>query len=90
MTRSQIGATQPTERPKKPNPRRGLRAKTKISKCLTQLQRRRGASIAELGKTTGWQPHSIRAALSGLRKRGHQIDRSKDERGVTRYTVTAP
>ncbi len=89
MTRSANGAAKPTEQPNKSNPRRGSRTKTKISKCLAQLQRRRGASIAELGKTTGWQPHSIRAALSGLRKRGHQIDRTKDDRGVTRYYVTA-
>ncbi len=90
MTRSTTEATQPTMRPSNPNPRRGKRAKTKISKCLAQLQRRRGASVEELGKTTGWQPHSIRAALSGLRKRGHQIVRSKDDRGVTRYSITAP
>ncbi len=90
MTRSATGATKLTERPNKPHSRRGSRAKTKTSKCLAQLQRRRGASIADLGKMTGWQPHSIRAALSGLRKQGHQIGRSKDDRGVTRYTITAP
>lgn len=90
MTRSTTGTTKATERPKKPRRRERPSAKTKTAKCLAQLQRRQGASIAELMKTMGWQAHSIRAALSGLRKQGHQISRSKNDRGVTRYYITPP
>ncbi|MGJ8583434.1 MAG: DUF3489 domain-containing protein [Marinosulfonomonas sp.] len=32
-----------------------------------------------LQSATGWQPHSVRAALSGLRKAGYTIDRSDPE-----------
>ena len=32
-----------------------------------------GASLGELEKATGWQPHTVRAALSRLRKRGMTI-----------------
>ena len=60
---------------------------TKIETFLKQLRRPNGASIAQLQKTTGWQPHSVRAALTGLRKKGHNIERDKDTKGVTRYRV---
>ncbi len=60
---------------------------TKIEMILKQLCRPNGASIAQLQKATGWQPHSVRAALTGLRKKGHNIERDKDAKGVTRYRV---
>ena len=42
------------------------------------LGRPRGATIAHLQKTLGWQPHTVRAAISCLRKSGTEItlDRS--------------
>ncbi|MCY4495917.1 MAG: DUF3489 domain-containing protein [Rhodospirillaceae bacterium] len=62
---------------------------TRIDAVLKLLRRANGASIAELRKATGWQPHSVRAALTGLRKRDVEIVRSKDQAGTTRYTVKA-
>ena len=60
---------------------------TKIDTILKQLCRPNGASIAQLQKTTDWQPHSLRAALTGLRMKGHNIERDKDAKGVTRYCI---
>ena len=38
-------------------------------------------------KATGWLPHTTRAALTGLKKKGHTIQR--DKRGdVTCYRIT--
>jgi hypothetical protein len=34
-----------------------------------------GATLEAICKATGWQPHSARAALSGLRKAGATIER---------------
>ena len=34
-----------------------------------------GASIPDLMKATGWQSHTVRAAMTSLRKRGFQIER---------------
>jgi hypothetical protein len=34
-----------------------------------------GASVPDLMKATGWQSHTVRAAMTGLRKRGFQIER---------------
>ena len=42
----------------------------------------------ELTTATGWQPHSIRATLTGLRKTGQEVARSKDDVGMTRYRLT--
>ncbi len=60
---------------------------TKIETILKQLRRPNGASIAQLQKSTDWQPHSVRAALTGLRKKEHNIERDKDTKGVTRYHI---
>ena len=60
---------------------------TKIETILKQLSRPNGASIAHLQKTVGWQPHSLRAALTGLRKKGHALERGRDAKGVTRYSI---
>ena len=49
-----------------------------------------GASIAEIGDATGWQPHSCRAFLTGLKKKGRVIERSKRKDGVTIYRVIKP
>ena len=60
---------------------------TKTSSVLRLLRRSNGASIADLQKATGWQPHSVRSALTGLRKKGHAVQRSKDPKGIAIYNV---
>ena len=59
---------------------------TKIDTVCKLLSRPTGASIAQLQKTTGWQPHSVRAALTRLRQKGHAIERRNDPAG-TRYRI---
>jgi hypothetical protein len=41
---------------------------TKAERVLALLRRSKGATIAELTKSTGWQAHSIRGFLSGTLK----------------------
>lgn len=43
---------------------------TKSSAVIKLLSRTKGATLAEIGTATGWQPHSCRAFLTGLRKKG--------------------
>jgi uncharacterized protein DUF3489 len=59
------------------------RSGTKIAAVIAVLQRSDGASLAELVAATGWMPHTMRAALTGLRKRGYAIviDRTGKRRG---------
>ena len=60
---------------------------TKMSGVLRLLCRSNDASIADLQKATGWQPHSVRSALTGLRKKSHAVQRSKDPKGIAIYSV---
>jgi hypothetical protein len=52
---------------------------TKIAKVQALLERPQGARLDAICKATGWQPHSVRAALSGLRKAGHAIERTSGD-----------
>ena len=58
---------------------------TKTDAVLKLLGRQQGATVAQLQQATGWQPHSVRAALTGLRKQDHGIRREQSEKGVTVY-----
>jgi DNA-binding transcriptional regulator PaaX len=49
---------------------------TKVDILKKLLSRKAGADLAALQAATGWQAHSVRAALSGLRKAGYIIERS--------------
>jgi Protein of unknown function (DUF3489) len=62
---------------------------SKKGSILGLLQRPQGAAIKELTEATGWQSHSVRAALTGFRKEGRELVRSKDEAGTTRYSLSA-
>ncbi|MGE0652274.1 MAG: DUF3489 domain-containing protein [Alphaproteobacteria bacterium] len=61
----------------------------KVQKILTLLQRSEGARLAELEKVTGWQPHSVRAALTGLRKRGVEVTRERKDEVTTYFANVA-
>ena len=61
---------------------------SKTSAVLALLQREDGAFVSELIELTGWLPHTTRAALTGLRKKGHIIERSK-RNDETCYRIAA-
>ena len=44
--------------------------RSKKAAIISLLQRPDGAALGDLTAATGWQVHSVRAALTGLRKRG--------------------
>jgi hypothetical protein len=58
----------------------------KIETVLALLQREQGATLAELVDATGWLSHTMRAALTGLRKKGHVIDKAMRD-GATCYVI---
>lgn len=47
-----------------------------------------GASLTAIVEATGWLQHTARAALSGLRKKGHAIEKFKID-GETCYAIKA-
>jgi hypothetical protein len=65
------------------------RAKTKGAKLVTLLSSQKGATIDALVKKLGWQAHTVRAAMTGLRKRGYAVERDKRADGTTVYRITS-
>jgi hypothetical protein len=62
---------------------------SKKAAILSLLQQPDGAAIADLTAATGWQVHSVRAALTGLRKEGKEVLRVKNATGVTHYRLAS-
>ena len=58
-----------------------FRTGSKQALILSMLERKGGASIADLVAATDWLPHTTRAALTGLCKRGYGLERSRPEEG---------
>jgi hypothetical protein len=50
---------------------------TKAALVLALLKRPQGATLPDLIAATGWLPHTTRSALTGLRKKGHAMERFK-------------
>jgi Protein of unknown function (DUF3489) len=63
------------------------RAGSKLARVIDLLQRSEGATITNLIEATGWLPHTTRAALTGLRKRGYAVARERIEDGASIYRV---
>jgi hypothetical protein len=59
---------------------------SKIAQVISLLQRSGGATLTELVATTGWLPHTTRAALTGLRKKGYTLDKESRD-GDTAYSI---
>ncbi|MCH9052434.1 MAG: DUF3489 domain-containing protein [Proteobacteria bacterium] len=83
---AKLSPKRPKKRPGNASPSGAPRGKA--GTILALLSRPKGARINDLQKATGWQAHSIRAAITGLRKRGITITRSQDD-GVTVYRAEA-
>jgi hypothetical protein len=77
-------------------PKKAARAKagkaregSKTAQVLDLLKRAGGATLKELMKATGWQPHSVRGFLSGAvgKKMGLKVTSTKGEDGERSYSV---
>lgn len=63
---------------------------TKKAQLIHMLSSRAGADIATISGKLGWQTHTTRAAITGLRKTGYEITVAKAEDGKpTRYRIVA-
>ena len=63
---------------------------TKKSQLIGMLSANGGADVATISRKLGWQAHTTRVALTGLRKAGDGIAAEKSERGKpSRYRITA-
>jgi hypothetical protein len=67
------------------SPRNG----TKQALVIEMLCAKGGATLSALVEVTGWLPHTTRAALTGLRKRGFSIERSREEGSDSIYRIVS-
>ena len=61
---------------------------TKRDQLVKLLRRKTGADVPTISEKMGWQAHSTRAALTGLRKAGFVLEATKPEAGgPSRYRI---
>jgi len=58
---------------------------TKQSQVLDLLRRTEGAPLTDIVAATGWLPHTARAALTGLKKKGHAIESRRVDKLTTYF-----
>jgi hypothetical protein len=63
---------------------------SKLALVIELLRRADGATIVDLAGATEWQPHTTRAALTGLRKRGYAVIRARIGAGDSVYRISDP
>jgi len=63
------------------------RAGSKLAKVIGMLTSKAGTTIEAIVKATEWLPHTTRAALTGLRKRGYRVEKEPREGGRAIYRI---
>jgi Protein of unknown function (DUF3489) len=63
------------------------RAGSKQALVTEMLNANGGATLDALVEATGWLPHTTRAALTGLRKRGFSIERTRQQGSKSIYRI---
>ncbi|HJP69176.1 MAG TPA: DUF3489 domain-containing protein [Sphingomicrobium sp.] len=76
-SREEPAQTAPKPKPANKKLPTAPRGPTKASIVVDLLRRPGGATLTELIDATGWLPHTTRAALTGLRKKGHVVEKTK-------------
>ena len=71
-----------------PAPAPADKPRSKAALVLDLLRRDSGATLEQLVAATGWLPHTTRAALTGIKKKGHALGSDKVD-GVRVYRVDA-
>jgi predicted transcriptional regulator len=61
---------------------------TKKDQLIKLLGAKAGADIKSLSEKLGWQQHTTRAAITGLRKAGYEVATDKPARGgLSKYRI---
>ncbi len=61
-------------------------ASTKAAMVTRILSREKGATVLEIAKAAGWQPHSCRAFLTGVRKKSQMVKEQRFD-GKVAYRI---
>jgi hypothetical protein len=62
---------------------RASKRRTKQQRMIDMLRRPAGATIPQLSKAFGWEPHTVRGAISGALKKklGLSVASTREDRG---------
>jgi hypothetical protein len=63
---------------------------SKLASVMALLRRSEGATISALTEATGWLPHTTRAAITGVRKRGYSVVLDRNVEGASVYRLSDP
>jgi predicted ArsR family transcriptional regulator len=85
-------ALAPPETPAAPGISNTAKKPRKKDQLIALLQAEAGATVPDIVAALGWQPHTTRAALTGLKKAGHTIDKLPPLQGSrsSRYKLVEP
>ena len=83
-TKTRRMARTPSEVPEE-NAAAAPKSPTKQSQVLDLLRRTEGAPLSAIVDATGWLPHTARAALTGLKKKGHAIESRRVDKLTTYF-----
>jgi hypothetical protein len=65
-----------------------LRKGTKTAQVVAMLQRKNGATLAEIVQKMGWQKHTVRGFMAGaMKKAGYHVESFKPEGGARTYRL---
>ena len=66
----------------------GPREGTKMAQVVAMLQRKNGATLAEIMSQMGWQRHTVRGFMAGaMKKAGYTVESFKPEGGERTYRI---
>ncbi len=86
---TKAGASGPKNPSPKAKPKAAGQPGPKQALLIEMLQKKSGANIDAIVKTTGWLPHTGRAMISGLRKAGFKIEVERAEGKKAVYRILA-
>ena len=79
--------------PKPPKPAKseestGPREGSKTARVVAMLQRKTGATLAEIMEQMGWQKHTVRGFMAGaMKKAGYTVESFKSDKGERSYRI---
>jgi hypothetical protein len=66
----------------------GAREGSKTAQVVGMLQRKNGATLAEIMDKMGWQKHTVRGFMAGaMKKAGHTVESFKSDKGERTYRI---
>jgi hypothetical protein len=74
----------PAKAPEAAGPREG----SKTAQVVAMLQRKHGATLAEIMTKVGWQKHTVRGFMAGaMKKAGYAVESFKSDKGERTYRI---